>query len=99
MRVIYTWAERPPRGEGYVFRLQAPAEALTGDIDTDVAIINREVERMIPAVPAAVPVGLQPLHPARARTPPGGCGRRCRQPRATTSAADPAGIGRGSARR
>ena len=47
VRVIYTWAERLPRGEGYVFRLQAPTEALTGDIDTDVAVINREVERMI----------------------------------------------------
>ncbi len=47
VRVIYTWAERLPRGEGYVFRLQAPTEALTGDLDTDVAIINREVERMI----------------------------------------------------
>ena len=47
VRVIYTWAERLPRGEGYVFRLQAPTEALSGDLDTDVAIINREVERMI----------------------------------------------------
>ena len=47
VRVIYTWAERLPRGEGYVFRLQAPTESLTGDIDADVAIINREVERMI----------------------------------------------------
>ena len=46
-RQIYTWAERLPRGAGYVFRLQAPTEALTGDLDTDVAIINREVERMI----------------------------------------------------
>jgi Kdo2-lipid IVA lauroyltransferase/acyltransferase len=47
VRVIYTWAERLPRGEGYVFRLQAPTEPLTGDLDTDVAVINREVERMI----------------------------------------------------
>ena len=47
VRVIYTWAERLPRGEGYVFRLQAPTEPLSGDLDTDVAIINREVERMI----------------------------------------------------
>jgi hypothetical protein len=30
-----------------VFRLQAPTEALSGDLDTDVAIINREVERII----------------------------------------------------
>lgn len=47
VRVIYTWAERLPRGEGYVFRLQAPTEALTGALEADVAIINREVERMI----------------------------------------------------
>ena len=47
VRVIYTWAERLPRGEGYIFRLQAPTEALTGDLGTDVGIINREVERMI----------------------------------------------------
>jgi len=47
VRVIYTWAERLPCGEGYVFRLQAPTEALSGDLDSDVAVINREVERMI----------------------------------------------------
>ncbi len=47
VRVIYTWAERLPRGEGFVFRLQAPTEALTGELETDVAIINREVERII----------------------------------------------------
>lgn len=47
VRLIYTWAERLPRGEGYVFRLQAPTEALTGELEADVAIINREVERMI----------------------------------------------------
>ncbi|MDI3492067.1 MAG: Kdo2-lipid lauroyltransferase/acyltransferase [Thauera sp.] len=47
VRVIYTWAERLPRGEGYVFRLQAPTEALTSELEADVAIINREVERII----------------------------------------------------
>ena len=30
-----------------MFRLQAPTEALTGELEADVAIINREVERMI----------------------------------------------------
>lgn len=45
--MIYTWAERLPHGQGYLFRLQAPTEALTGDPDTDAAIINREVERII----------------------------------------------------
>ncbi|AVR90085.1 lysophospholipid acyltransferase family protein [Thauera aromatica] len=47
VRVIYTWAERLPRGAGYVFRLQAPAEALSGELEADVATINREVERLI----------------------------------------------------
>ena len=47
VRVIYTWAERLPRGEGYVFRLQAPTEALEGELEARCAIINREVERMI----------------------------------------------------
>lgn len=47
VRVIYTWAERLPHGAGYLFRLQAPTEALEGDLETRCAIINREVERMI----------------------------------------------------
>ena len=47
VRVIYTWAERLPQGAGYVFRLQAPTEALSGVLETDIAIINREVERII----------------------------------------------------
>jgi KDO2-lipid IV(A) lauroyltransferase len=47
VRVIYTWAERLPRGAGYVFRLQAPTEPLSGALEADVATINREVERII----------------------------------------------------
>jgi Kdo2-lipid IVA lauroyltransferase/acyltransferase len=47
VRVIYTWAERLPQGGGFVFRLQAPTEALEGDLEARCAIINREVERII----------------------------------------------------
>ncbi|APR04118.1 lysophospholipid acyltransferase family protein [Thauera chlorobenzoica] len=47
VRVIYTWAERLPRGAGYVFRLQAPTEPLSGELEADVATINREVERLV----------------------------------------------------
>jgi KDO2-lipid IV(A) lauroyltransferase len=47
VRVIYTWAERLPRGEGFVFRLHAPTLALEGTLEERCAIINREVERLI----------------------------------------------------
>ncbi len=52
VRVIYIWAERLPRGEGYVFRLQAPTEPLEGDLEARCATINREVERIILQCPA-----------------------------------------------
>ena len=95
VRVIYTWAERLPRGEGYVFRLQAPAEALTGDIDTDVAIINREVERMILQCPQQYLWGYNRYKgPRRERedaAPQGDAGADAANPSATTSAADTAG--------
>lgn len=74
VRVIYTWAERLPRGEGYVFRLQAPTEALTGEIEADAAIINREVERMILQCPQQYLWGYN----------------RYKQPRAARPAAEPA---------
>jgi len=74
LRVIYTWAERLPRGEGYVFRLQAPTEALTGEIEADAAIINREVERMILQCPQQYLWGYN----------------RYKRPRAARPAAEPA---------
>jgi KDO2-lipid IV(A) lauroyltransferase len=47
VKVIYTWAERLPDGEGYVFRLQAASAPVSGVLEDDVALINREVERII----------------------------------------------------
>ena len=69
VRVIYTWAERLPRGEGYVFRLQAPTEALTGEIEADAAIINREVERMILQCPQQYLWGYNRFKQPRAARP------------------------------
>lgn len=47
VHVIYCWAERLPRGQGYVFRLSGPTEPLEGPLEQRVAIMNREVERLI----------------------------------------------------
>lgn len=47
VHVIYCWAERLPRGEGYVFRLSAAVEPLEGELETRVATMNREIERVI----------------------------------------------------
>lgn len=47
VHVIYCWAERLPRGEGYIFRLSAPTEPLDGDVETRCATMNREIERLI----------------------------------------------------
>jgi len=47
VRVILTWAERLPRGEGYVIRLSEPVAPLEGDTLTRTAALNREVERLI----------------------------------------------------
>lgn len=51
VRTIYCWAERLPRGEGFVLRMQAPTEALSGELDARCAAINREIERLIMACP------------------------------------------------
>ncbi|PKO57812.1 MAG: lipid A biosynthesis acyltransferase [Betaproteobacteria bacterium HGW-Betaproteobacteria-19] len=47
VHVIYCWAERLPRGEGYIFRLSGPTEPLTGDVEARCATMNREIERLI----------------------------------------------------
>lgn len=47
VQVLYCWAERLPRGEGYVFRISKPTEALEGDLETRCATMNREIERLI----------------------------------------------------
>jgi KDO2-lipid IV(A) lauroyltransferase len=47
VRTIYCWAERLPRGEGFVVHLHAPTLTLEGDLAARCATINREVERLI----------------------------------------------------
>jgi KDO2-lipid IV(A) lauroyltransferase len=51
VRVIYVWAERLPRGQGYVVHYSAPTLALEGDLGARCAIMNREVERLIRLCP------------------------------------------------
>ncbi|THF65385.1 lysophospholipid acyltransferase family protein [Pseudothauera rhizosphaerae] len=50
--VIYVWAERLPRGEGYVLRFSEGNEALAGTPEERCAAINRDIERLILACPA-----------------------------------------------
>lgn len=51
VRVLYIWAERLPRGAGYVLRVSAPAaapdQAADDSLEARCAAINREVERII----------------------------------------------------
>ncbi|THF63082.1 lysophospholipid acyltransferase family protein [Pseudothauera nasutitermitis] len=51
VRVIYVWAERLPRGEGYVLRFSAGQEVLQGELAERCATINREIERLVLACP------------------------------------------------
>lgn len=50
--VLYVWAERLPRGEGFALRFSEGVEALEGELETRCATINREIERLILACPA-----------------------------------------------
>ncbi|QDF95741.1 lipid A biosynthesis acyltransferase [Azoarcus sp. DD4] len=52
VHVIYCWAERLPRGEGYVFRMFPPTEPLEGELEARCATINREIQRLILQCPA-----------------------------------------------
>jgi KDO2-lipid IV(A) lauroyltransferase len=48
---VMMWAERLPRGEGYVLRFTEPVEPLRGSVEARCATINREIERLILACP------------------------------------------------
>ncbi|WP_349771917.1 lysophospholipid acyltransferase family protein [Thauera sedimentorum] len=50
--VLYVWAERLPRGEGFALRFSEGVEALEGELEARCATINREIERLILACPA-----------------------------------------------
>lgn len=52
VKVIMIWAERLPKGEGYVLRLSEPAEPIEGPLAARCAAINREIERLILSCPA-----------------------------------------------
>jgi len=52
VRPILIWAERLPRGAGYVVRTSEPREPIEGSIEERCAAINREIERLILACPA-----------------------------------------------
>lgn len=51
VRVIYTWAERLPRGQGYVLRFSLGREDIAGDTVARCAAINRDIERLILSCP------------------------------------------------
>ncbi|MBW7862533.1 MAG: lysophospholipid acyltransferase family protein [Rhodocyclaceae bacterium] len=51
VRTVMMWAERLPRGEGYVLRFTEPVEPLSGSVEARCATINREIERLILACP------------------------------------------------
>jgi KDO2-lipid IV(A) lauroyltransferase len=51
VRVIMIWAERLPRGAGYVLHLSEPQEAIDGSLEARCIAINREIERLIRACP------------------------------------------------
>jgi KDO2-lipid IV(A) lauroyltransferase len=51
VRVIMIWAERLPRGAGYVLHLCEPFEPIDGSLEARCAAINREIERLIRACP------------------------------------------------
>lgn len=52
VRVILIWAERLPRGSGYVLHLSAPVTPIEGDLAARSVAINREMERLVRACPA-----------------------------------------------
>ena len=52
VHVIMAWAERLPRGAGYVLRLSAPGAPFAGSLEARCAAVNREIERLILRCPA-----------------------------------------------
>ncbi len=51
VRTIMMWAERLPRGAGYVIRFSEPVDPVVGTLEARCATINREIERLIRACP------------------------------------------------
>ncbi|MDR2690206.1 MAG: lysophospholipid acyltransferase family protein [Azoarcus sp.] len=51
VQVIYVWAKRLPRGQGYVVHYLEPTLTLEGSLDERCALINREIERLIRLCP------------------------------------------------
>ncbi|MDR2031123.1 MAG: lysophospholipid acyltransferase family protein [Azoarcus sp.] len=51
VRVIYTWAERLPRGRGYIMHFALPAEIYAGNLAERCAAMNRDIERVIRRCP------------------------------------------------
>jgi len=51
VRVIMIWAERLPRGAGYVVHLSEPVIPIEGDLEARCVAINREMERLVRACP------------------------------------------------
>jgi len=49
---VMMWAERLPRGEGYVLRFSAPVTPITGTLEQRCVAINRELERLILECPS-----------------------------------------------
>jgi Kdo2-lipid IVA lauroyltransferase/acyltransferase len=49
---VMMWAERLPRGGGYVLRFSAPVTPITGTLAERCAAINRELERLILECPS-----------------------------------------------
>ena len=48
---MLVWGERLPRGQGFRLRFEPLSEPLSADLDTAVAQINREMERLIRQCP------------------------------------------------
>ncbi len=69
--VLVVWAERLPRGAGYHFHLQAPAQPITGTTEERAQQINHEIERLILQCPAQYLWGYNRYKcPAGAEAPP-----------------------------
>lgn len=52
VKVVMIWAERLPRGAGYVLHLADPVEPIEGTLEERCVAINREIERLILACPS-----------------------------------------------
>lgn len=51
VRTIYVWVERLQKAGGYAVHYSTPVEPVQGDLTTDCARMNREIERLISSCP------------------------------------------------